>query len=377
MKVAVVHDWLDTLGGSEQVLEQILSLYPDADLYLVVDFMAKAKDSPLNGHRIESSFIQRLPFARRRFRNYLPLMPFAIRQFDLSGYDLVLSSSHCVAKGVKSHPGQVHICYCHTPMRYIWDMEQDYLQDNGITGAKALLVRYLFHRLRQWDVHNHGVDFFVANSQFIAERIRKCYDRDATVIYPPVDVDRFELCEAKEDYYVVVSRLVSQKKVELIVEAFARMKDKKLVVVGDGPCMDAVRRVATRNVTVTGHLPLEAMRSYLKTARAFVFASLEDFGMVMVEAQACGTPVIAYGKGGALEIVTPETGLFFEEQSAASIVAAVKKFESGLDQFSPRACHENAQRFRRELFLESYAAFIRQKTSSPGTAGAGEIDSDR
>ena len=359
MKVAVVHDWLDAFGGAEQLLEQILTLYPEAELYLLADVMAAGPRAPFDRHRIRTSFIQRLPFAHRHFRRYLPLMPLAIRQFDLSRYDLILSSSHCVAKGVKTRPGQLHLCYCHTPMRYIWDMERDYLHDHAITGVKAVLTRALFHRLRQWDVRNQGVDRFIANSRFIAERIRACYDRDATVIYPPVAVEQFTCCEEKDDYYVTASRLVSQKKIGLIVEAFARMPDRKLVVIGDGPCRNAIQRMAGANVTVTGHLPLAELKVHLQKARAFVFASLEDFGMVTVEAQACGTPVLAYGQGGSREIVRDgETGIFFAEQSVVSIIEAVRCFEASRERFTPQACHQNAQRFSTAVFQEAYTDFV-------------------
>ncbi len=385
MRVAVVHDWLDTCGGAEKVLEQILALYTDADLFVMVDVMTGQARQPFDRHRIHTSLIQRLPFARRHFRNYLPLMPFAVEQFDLSGYDLILSSSHCVAKGVKTRPGQMHICYCHTPMRYIWDMQQDYLRDHHIAGLKSLLVRALFHRLRQWDRQTGGVDLFVANSQFIAERIRRYYGREAVVIYPPVAVEQFACCAAKDDYYVAASRLVSQKKVALIVAAFAGMPEKRLVVIGDGPCLPEIRRLATANITVTGHLPQPELQACLAKARAFVFASLEDFGMVTVEAQACGTPVIAYGQGGSREIVRPDTGLFFTEQTAASLRAAVERFEARPGQFPPRACHENAQRFRRELFLQAFQELVSRnppacRSSEPAAApGAGpaEIDSTR
>lgn len=223
-----------------------------------------------------------------------------------------------------------------------------------------MLAQALFRRLRQWDRQTRGVNQFVANSRFIAERIHTCYGREAAVIYPPVDVDRFACCEEKADYYVTVSRLVSQKKVELIVEAFNRMRDKQLVVIGGGPRLDTIRRMAGDNITVTGHLPASDLTSYVQKARAFVFASLEDFGMVTVEAQACGTPVIAYGRGGSLEIVTAGSGLFFEEQSAASIIDAVQRFEVDPQRFTPRNCRRNALRFDRRVFLQSYAEFISQ-----------------
>lgn len=366
MKVAVVHDWLDAFGGAEVVLENILSLYEGADLYLVVDFMTVERRSKFDKHRIFSSFIQRLPFARKHFRRYLPLMPLAIRQFDLSGYDLILSSSHCVAKAVKSHTGQMHICYCHTPMRYIWDMAEDYLQNHGITGLKAVLARALSRRLRQWDRQTGGVDVFIANSQFIADRIRRYYDRDAVVVYPPVAVESFNDAVAKEDYYVTVSRLVSQKKVELIVEAFNRMPDRQLIVIGSGPRQSALRCMAGRNITVIGALPTAELAACLSRARGFVFASLEDFGIVMVEAQAAGTPVIAYAQGGSREIVRDDTGLFFEEQSVASIVDAVGRFEADKERFSPEACRQNAQRFDTRIFLESYTEVIRRALDRDG-----------
>lgn len=360
MKVAVIHDWLDTFGGGEKVLEQILSLYPEADLFVLVDVMAGEQRDSFNQHRIHSSFIQRLPFAHKHFRRYLPLMPKAIEQFDLAGYDLVLSSSHCVAKGVKSPPGQMHICYCHTPMRYIWDMEQDYLQDHAITGLKSLLVKALFHRLRQWDRQTCGVNLFIANSQFVAERIQRCYGREAQVVYPPVAVEPFNWQTAKDDYYVTASRLVPQKKIELIVEAFNRMPDQRLVVIGGGPRLSAIRRMAGQNIRIAGHLTTAELAASLARAKAFVFASLEDFGIVMVEAQAAGTPVIAYGRGGSREIVRADTGLFFQDQQAESIINAIRRFEGERDKFSAQACRQNALRFESQVFLQSYAEVIRQ-----------------
>ena len=360
MKVAVIHEWLATCGGSEKVLEQILDLYPGADLFVVVDFMTGGQRLPFDRHRIQTSMIQRLPFARGHFRRYLPLMPRAIEQFDLTDYDLVLSSSHCVAKGVRTRPGQLHVCYCHTPMRYIWDMQQDYLAANRIGGLQAVLARSLFRSLRRWDRRTGGVDHFIANSAFIAERIRRCYDRQAAVIYPPVDVEQFMGHQPRGDFYVTASRLVSQKKVELIVEAFNRLPDKKLVVVGDGPLLPEIQRQAGPNITVRGHLATSELADCLQKARAFVFASLEDFGMITVEAQAAGTPVIAFGQGGSLEIVREDTGLFFAEQSAASLIEAVREFESRQATFSAQACRENARRFDTAAFRKAYTAFVEQ-----------------
>lgn len=367
MKIAIVHEWLATYAGSERVVEQMLRVYPEADLYGVVDFLPEAERGFLQGRVPRTTFIQRLPFARKRFRAYLPLMPMAIEQLDLSAYDLVLSSNHAVAKGVITGPHQLHLSYVHSPMRYAWDLQHQYLAESGLVrGAKAAVVRAMLHYLRVWDRQSaHGVDGFIANSRFIAQRIRKVYRREAAVIPPPVDIDRFSLAHEKEDYFLSASRMVPYKRVPLVVEAFAAMPDRRLMVIGDGPDFERVRRQLPPNVSLLGHLPTPALVQAMQRARALVFAAEEDFGIAPVEAQACGTPVIAYGRGGSLETVkgrgAQPTGLFFDEQSVPSIVDAVRRFDAQAERFTPEACRAHALSFSVAAFRERLAAHVERE----------------
>ena len=374
MKVAIVHDWLVTYAGAERVLEQVLHCFPQADIFCVVDSLHRDQRGFIRGKPTTTTFIQRLPFARTRYRAYLPLMPFAIEQLDVSAYDLVLSSSHAVAKGVITGPDQLHLCLCYSPIRYAWDLQHRYLQESGLDrGLRGLTAKFLLHRIRTWDVRSsNGVDEFVAISQFIARRIRKTYRRDSTVIYPPVDTDFFTPGEEREDFYLTVSRLVPYKRVDLIVEAFGAMPTKRLVVIGDGPEARKVRSKGGPNVTVLGHQGVEAVREYLRRCRAFVFAAEEDFGIAPLEAQACGAPVIAYGRGGVRETIvsasgplesktcTP-TGLLFTEQSVDGIVDAVKRFESIASTITPAACRHNAVRFGVERFRAEFADYVERR----------------
>ncbi|MCW8996475.1 MAG: glycosyltransferase, partial [Psychromonas sp.] len=301
MKVAIVHDWLVVNGGAEKVLKAVLELYPNADIYTLVDFLPKSARGWLKNNKVTTSFIQRLPFASSQYRNYLPLFPIAIEQFDLAGYELVISSSYAVAKGVITGPEQPHVCYCHSPARYAWDLQTEYLKESGIEkGFKSIIARYFLHKFRIWDVRTaNGVDQFIANSEFIKKRIYKCYRRKALVIYPPVDIERFELCNEKEDFYLTASRLVPYKRIDLIAAAFVTMPDKKLKIIGSGPQMEKLQAITENaaNIEVMGYQSDEVMVKEMQKAKAFVFAAEEDFGILPVEAQACGTPVIAFGKG--------------------------------------------------------------------------------
>ncbi|MBR8458359.1 glycosyltransferase [Burkholderia dolosa] len=364
LRVAIVHDWLVTYAGAERVLEQIIACFPDADLFSLVDFLDDR--AFVRGKPVTTSFIQKLPFARTKYRSYLPLMPLAIEQLDVSGYDLVISSSHAVAKGVLTGPDQVHISYVHSPIRYAWDLQHQYLEQSNLThGPKSLLARLILHYIRNWDTRTaNAVDGFIANSAFIARRIRKVYHRDAAVIFPPVDVDAFSLNDAKEDFYLTASRMVPYKKIDLIVDAFSRTPERKLVVIGDGPEMQKIRAKAGPNVEIMGYQPFAVLHDRMRRAKAFVFAAEEDFGISVVEAQACGTPVIAYGKGGALEtVLDPQsdanpTGLFFDEQTPAAIVAAVDEFERAPQRFTPRACRANAERFSADTFRRRFLDYV-------------------
>lgn len=364
--VAIIHDWLTTYAGAERVLEQMLLLYPEADLFSVCDFIPESERGFLSGRKPKTTFIQHLPGASKRYRSYLPLMPLAVEQLDLSAYDLVISSSHAVAKGVLTGPDQLHISYVHSPIRYAWDLQHQYLRESGLDhGLKGWMAKWLLHKIRLWDLRTaNGVDCFVANSGFIARRIWKTYRREADVVYPPVDVSSFTLREDKEDFFLTASRMVPYKKIDLIVEAFAAMPSKRLVVIGDGPDMVKIRAKAGSNVQLMGYQPFDVLRDHMQRAKAFVFAAEEDFGITPVEAQACGTPVIAFGKGGALETVRAldqsekPTGVFFDEQNVANIVAAVERFETNREAFAAAACRDNAMRFSPEVFREQFSALV-------------------
>ena len=361
MKTAIVHDWLVTYAGAERALEQILALYPDADLYSLVDFIPDDQRAFLLDKKATTSFIQSLPFAQKKYRNYLPLMPLAIERFDLSGYDLVISSSHAVAKGVLTHAGQQHVCYCYTPMRYAWDLQHQYLKESGLDrGLKGMLAKTVLRYLRQWDRKTaNRVGHYIAISRYIAERIKKAYNREATVIYPPVDVAAFVPGPNKEDFYLTASRMVPYKKMDLIVEAFSLMPDRKLVVIGEGPDFRKVKAKAGGNVELLGYQPPSVMRDYLQRARAFVYAAEEDFGIVTVEAQACGTPVIAFGKGGSLEtVIETKTGIFFPEQSVESLINAIREFDKVSGGFDTIAIRKNAEKFGAERFKKEFKDFI-------------------
>jgi glycosyltransferase involved in cell wall biosynthesis len=359
MRVAIIHEWLSTHGGSERVTQEILDLYPQADLFTIVDFYPEHLRDFLEGRKITCSFIQSMPFARKRFRWYLPLMPIAVEQFDLSDYDLVISSSHAMAKGVITRPHQLHVSYVHSPMRYAWDLERRYLEASGFGGVRAAGVRSLMHYMRMWDTRTaNGVDRFVANSNFVARRIRKTYGRESTVVHPPVDVDSFDVKETKDNYYVTVSRLVPYKRVDLLVDAFNAMPARRLVIIGEGPQMSRIKGKAGSNIEIIGHQPFEVVRHMLASARAFIFAAEEDFGIAPVEAQACGTPVIAYGRGGIRDTVVPlQTGVFFDSQTVEAIVAAVVEFES-IQRFEPRRIRLNAERFSVDCFRRKFARVL-------------------
>ena len=364
MKVAVVHDWLYTPGGAEKVLAAILSCFPEADLFCLFDVMRQRDRAFLKGTRCVCSFLQKMPGLTRNHRIYLPLMPLAIEQFDLSAYDLILSSSYAVAKGVLTGPDQLHLSYVHSPMRYAWDLQHQYLQESGAArGAKSVLVRMLLHRMRLWDTRTaNGVNAYAANSAFIARRIKKVYGKDARVIYPPVDVPAVLTAHDREDFFLTASRLVPYKNVHAIVRAFEQLPREHLIVVGDGPESERLRRLAGPNVTLAGFVPDEQLRCLMGAARAFIFAAEEDFGIAPVEAQAEGTPVIAWNRGGVRETVLHEapdsTGLFFDNPDPATIAAAVGAFIGKEHEFSAERNHANATRFSRERFLRDFRDFV-------------------
>lgn len=367
MKTAIVCDWLVAVGGAENVIGSIITCYPDADIFAVVDFVDADKRGFLQGKEVTTSFIQKMPFAKHKYRSYLPLMPLAIEQLDLSSYDLIISSSHAVAKGVLTGPDQTHICYIHSPMRYAWDLQHHYLRETGLDKKlRGWLARYFLHKLRIWDLRSAmGVDHFIANSAFIAKRVQKIYRRDATVIHPPVETSTFTPGRHKKDFYLTASRLVPYKKIDLIVESFQSMPDKQLIVIGDGPDMDKIKNKSGANVKILGYQSRETLIKHMQEAKAFIFAAEEDFGIIPLEAQACGTPVIAYGKGGALETVRGiskenPTGLFFNEQTVPEIMKAVNAFEENAHLFTIDACVAHADKFKPDVFKNQLRSFINQ-----------------
>lgn len=355
LRVAVVHDFLYTYAGAERVLGEILQVLPQADVFSLFDFLPEEERGFLKGKQVRTSFLQNLPLVKSRHRYFLPLMPLAIENLDVSAYDLVISSSHLAAKGVITSPHQLHICYCHSPARFAWDQQQQYLEQSGLTrGIKGFLARVLLHYIRGWDVRSAGgVDIFLANSQFVRHRIEKFYRRDATPVSPPVDLAGFPLHAAKEDFYLTASRLVPYKRIDVIVEAFSRMPARRLLVIGDGPEMPKLRRLAGGNVTLLGRQPQQALVDHMQRARAFVFAAEEDFGISPVEAQACGTPVIAFGRGGVTETVLPgETGVFFPRQEPEALIAAVAAFEGRT--WDAPTIRRQAENFSREAFGRAF-----------------------
>jgi glycosyltransferase involved in cell wall biosynthesis len=358
-RVAVVHEWLLDYAGSERVVREILEVVPEADLFVLIDRRDEELRAAIPRRVRATSFLQKLPRVRQWLRYYVPLMPLAVAGLDVSAYDIVVSSSHAVAKGVNTRKNQLHVSYVHTPMRYAWDLRDEYLRAAGLDrGVGGWAARFTLERLRRWDARSAtGVDVFLANSAHVAARIRRAYGRDAEVLYPPVDVAAFPLHAEKQDFYLTVSRLEAYKRVDLLVEAFKGMPDRRLVVVGDGSELGRLRAMAPPNVELTGRLPTPQVVDRMQRARAFLFAGIEDFGIVMAEAQACGTPLIAFGRGGAAEIVRHDTGVLVPEQTADSFLEALRRFDTR--RFAPRDCRENALRFDRAVFRQRFDALLR------------------
>jgi glycosyltransferase involved in cell wall biosynthesis len=367
IRIAIVHDWLDTWRGGENVLAEVLAIVPHAELYALVDFLPEALRPRLLGKRAHTSFLQRLPAARRCFRVLLPFFPRAITSLDLSRFDVVISISHAVAKGVRTRPDQLHLCYCLTPMRYAWDLRETYLASAGASaGWRRALADRVLDRLRAWDVaRSSEVTRFLAISRYVADRVRRCYARDAYVVYPPVDVVFFTPSEAAAvaGSYVTASHWVPYKRLDLIVDAFRGTPQRRLIVAGGGPELGTVRAGAPPNVRFLGPVSREVLRDTLRAARAFIFAAEEDFGIAPLEAQACGTPVIAFAGGAVVETIrgldTAEpTGVFFMDQSVASIRGAVAAFEASAGRITAKSCRANAVRFAADLFRESFADYV-------------------
>ncbi|MDO8453119.1 MAG: glycosyltransferase [Sulfurimonas sp.] len=357
-KVALVHDWLVTDAGAEKVLRAILDIYPHADIFSLVDFLSdEERTTVLNGKHAKTSFIQKLPFAKKHFRNYLPFFPLAIESLDVSAYDLVISSSWAVAKGVKTAKNQLHISYCYTPIRYAWDLYDEYTAN--LRQPKKFLVEQTLKYIKKWDFNTaHRVDYFLADSKFVANRIKNSYNRESEVVYPPVDTYNFALCEEKESFYLTASRLVPYKKTKLIVEAFNEMPTKKLFVIGDGEEYESIKNIAKENVHILGYQDKKTMIKYMQRAKAFVYAAIEDFGIVPIEALACGTPVVALNDGGTEETIEEGiNGVHFNHQTKESIMDAIHRFENmnfNYKQISESADSYNEERFKREMrgFIE-------------------------
>jgi glycosyltransferase involved in cell wall biosynthesis len=374
LRAAVVHDWLPVYGGAERVLEQMLHVLPEAALYSLLDFVPEDQRAFLGGRTVQTSMIQRLPLARRKYRTYLPLAPLAIEGFDLAEHDLVVSSSYVVAKGVLTTADQLHVSYVHSPVRYAWDLQEAYLRDGGYTrGLKGFMARALLHYLRLYDVASASrPDVLVANSRFVARRIWNTYRRRAFVIHPPVDVDAFEPCETKEGPYVTCARLVPYKRVDLLVEAFGHMPQRELVVIGDGPELGRLQAHAPTNVRFLGRQPHEALTYYLRHARGFLFAAIEDFGIAPVEAMACGTPVAAFGRGGALETVEEGvSGVLFHEQTAEAVCDAVERLERA--PLEPGRIRAHAERFSAARFRAEFGALLEHVWARFEREGSGAL----
>lgn len=360
MKVAIIHDWLVTNAGAEKVLRNILDIYPYAEIYSLVDFLNnKDRKDVLNGKFASTSFVQKLPFSKKQFRNYLPFFPKAIESLDLSSYDLIISSSWAVAKGIKKNKDQIHICYCHTPIRYAWDLYDEYT--SSLKQPKKFLVQKTLEYIRKWDIKSlNRVDYFIANSKYVANRIKKTYKKDSHVIYPPVNTNKFLYKEDKKEFYLTASRLVPYKKTKLIVEAFNSMPNKKLFVIGDGDEFENIKKIAKENITILGYKETEEIIVYMQDAKAFIYAAVEDFGIVPIEAMACGTPVIALNDGGTKETVENfKTGIHFQEQTKESIINAVNSFEQ--NDFNHKDISQNAQKYSIDRFKKEFKNFVEKK----------------
>ena len=365
MKTAIVHDWLTSYAGSEKCVESFTNIWKDADVFVLFNFLNDDELKIITKDKIpHTSFLQRWNGVKRNYRNYLPLFPYAVEQFDLSGYDLIISSSHAVSKGVLTNSNQLHINYCHTPIRYAWDLYHQYLSESNLTtGIKGTIAKAILHYIRQWDVAaSNRVDYFIANSNYISKRIQKIYRRESVVIHPPVDTEKFPCGQSKENYYLTASRFVPYKRISLIVEAFSRMTDKRLLVIGEGPDEQKIKSKAAVNVEFLGYQSDEKLKEYMQKAKAFVFAAEEDFGIMVVEALSSGTPVIAFNKGGVKDtVIDGETGVLFNEQTPESIKDAVNRFETISGKFNPTALNEYARKFDRKNFESKVKNFVDEK----------------
>ncbi len=370
MKKALIHDWYTQYGGAERCIESFTNIWDDFDHFTLVDTLTEQQRKKiLKGKNSKTSFIEKLPFGKKKYRSYLPFFPLAIEQFDLSEYEVILSSSSSIAKGVLTRPDQLHITYMHSPMRYAWDLYFQYLKESGLNkGIKGFIAKYLLHKIRIWDIITlNRPNYYITNSKFVASRIKKLYNKESIVIYPPVDTEAFNLSEITDDYFITCSRMVPYKKIDLIVEAFSKT-NKKLIVIGDGPDFKKIKKIATKNIELKGYLNNDEKIALLKKARAFIFMALEDFGISPVEAQACGIPVIAYSEGGALETikgayasetnVINKTGVFFKKQTTESLIEAISYFETYEKEFDKKIIRENSERFSVKRFEKEIKSAI-------------------
>jgi glycosyltransferase involved in cell wall biosynthesis len=365
LKTAIIHDWFTTYAGSERCVESFTNIWPNADVYSLVDFLDdRDRQIILKGKFANTTFVQKLPLANRYHRHYFPIFPLAIEQLDLSGYELIISSSHAFAKGVLTNSNQLHICYCHTPIRYAWDLTNQYFNETTfVNRIQKLVLQPVLHNIRTWDViSSNRVDHFIANSNYIATRIKKVYRRDAEVIYPPVDTSKFTCESKKENYYLTSSRFVPYKKIDLIAEAFSRMPDKKLIIIGEGSDEKKIKAKSGKNVEMLGYKRAEELAGFMKHARAFVFAAEEDFGITVIEALSCGTPVIALNKGGTAEtIIDGKYGIHFSEQNTKEIIDAISRFEKIENSFDSKLLSDYARKFDRSVFEENIRSFVSNK----------------
>lgn len=386
MKVAIIHDWLTGMRGGEKVLEVFCELYPDADLYTLIHLPGSTSKA-IESMDIKTSYLQGIPGISKRYRSFLPLFPHAVEGFDLKGYDIVLSSSHCVAKGVIPHPGAMHVSYIHSPMRYVWDLYQEYFGKGRAGWLSRKAISIFAHYLRIWDVTSSArVDHFIANSGHVARRVEKYYRRSADVIYPPVDCGRFGVSQRDDDFYLIVSAFAPYKRLDIAIEAFNSL-GLPLKIIGEGQDEKRLRGLARSNIEFLGWQKDDLIKECYSGCKALLFPGVEDFGIVPVEAMASGRPVIAYGKGGVTETVVPlnkpevgaygytpvqgseenPTGVFFYEQTVEALIGAVKIFEENQDRFDKKAIRDHSLRFDRGIFKNKIRAYVSGKYEEIGT----------
>jgi glycosyltransferase involved in cell wall biosynthesis len=372
LSIAIVHDWCPSFRGGERVLAEMCAMFPGAQVFTLFDFLPDdVKQDYFNGVTFHTSVANRFPGVKKYYRGLFFACPFLIEQFDVTGFDAVISSSAAFARGIITRPDQPHLSYIHSPVRYAWDEQFSYLAQGKLGyGPKGLAFRYLLHKLRTWDARTaHGPDLMLANSSYVRARIRRIYGRDAQVVFPPVSLNELEYRADKDDYYITASFLAPYKRTDLVIQAFNEMPSRRLVVVGDGQQSAKLRSLAGPNVEFAGFLPRRAYVNAVAGARALVFAGCEDFGIALAEAQACGTPLIAFGRGGARDIVRElgaanrPTGVLFREQSTSAVREAVEHFEAHSAELQSEACRDNAQRFSADRFRQeigdAFAATLR------------------